>query len=85
MNPWLQQHAVELLIASLLGLIAWNLRRFIATQDNHGTRISKLETNMVTREHFDELRASLTATATNNQNRTEERLDRMWEHMAGGK
>lgn len=85
MNLWLQQHAVELLIASLLGLIAWNLRRFIATQDNHGTRIVALETNQVTRADFDELRHSMMATATNNQSRTEKRLDELMLHMVGGR
>lgn len=81
---WLEQHIVEILIAGLLGLIAWNLRRFVATQDSHGRRIVELETGRVSREDFDELRHSLMATATQNQMRTEERLDRIWQHLAGG-
>lgn len=84
MTAWFTQHGIETLIALLLGVIAYGLRRFIATQDAHGERLNALEADRVTRDDFDELRHSLTATATHNQERTESRLDRILESMAAG-
>jgi hypothetical protein len=82
MAPWLAQHLVELLIAGLLGLAIYNLRRLVTEQDDHGKRITALETNRVTRDDFDELRSSLMATATQNHERVEQRLDRILERLA---
>lgn len=48
-------------------------------------RVTRLEKERVTRDDFDELRSSLTASISHNQQRTEERLDRIWEHLAGGR
>lgn len=83
MSVWLEQHVVEVLIAILLAVIAFSMRRFIATQDAHGERIKALETDRVTRDDFDELRHSLTATAAQNHELVTARLDRILEHMAG--
>lgn len=92
MIGWLEQHIIELLSAGLLGLILWNIRRFISTQDSHGKEIAALKEDRVTRDDFDELRSSLTATATQNHevvtdqlNSMTGRLDRVLEHMAGVK
>lgn len=82
MAPWLSQHLVELLIASLVGLAVYNLRRLVEGQDDHGKRIVALETDRITRDDFDELRHSLTATAVNNQMRVEQRFDRIMERLA---
>lgn len=82
MAPWLAQHLVELLIASLVGLAVYNLRRLVTSQDDHDRRIVALETDRITRDDFDELRHSLTATAANNQTRVEQRLDRIMERLA---
>lgn len=82
MIEWLQQHGVEALIAVLLAVSVWIIKRAVATQDSHETRISGLETDRVTREDFDELRASLTATAAHNQERTESRMDRLFEKIS---
>lgn len=48
------------------------------------SRIDELEKDRVTRNDFDELRHSLTASITNAQERTEARLDKIWEHLAKG-
>jgi hypothetical protein len=82
MNDWLAQHLIEVVIAALVGLAAWLLRRFVGGVDSHERRIGALEQDRVTREDFDELRASLTATAAHNQERTETRMDRLFEKIS---
>ncbi len=81
---WLSQHLIEVLMATLLALIAWQLKRFISTQDSHASRIGELEKDRVTRDHIDELRSSLMATISQNHERTESRLDRILERMPSG-
>ncbi len=84
MLDWLDQHGIEALIAGLLTVIAFGFRRFAAAQDKNTADIAELQKNRVTRDDFDELRSSLMATATQNHNRLEERLDRIWQHLSGG-
>jgi hypothetical protein len=79
MSTWLSQHLVELLIATLLAIIAWSIRRFVTIVDSHEIRITALERDGVTRDQIDELRHSLMATMTQNHERTEQRLDRLLE------
>jgi len=75
--------------ALFMALLLWNMRRQVAASDSHGTgiaahntRITILESTSITREDFDEMRASLTATAAHNQKRTETRMDRLFEKVS---
>lgn len=84
MKDWLANHVPESVVAFILAIVGWFAQRAIAKVDAHEARIASLERVTVTKDDFDELRESVVAQIANNQTRTEDRLERIWQHLAGG-
>lgn len=84
MKDWLANHLPESIWTAFGGLILWFAQRAIAKVDAYEARIASIERVAVTKDDFDELRESVVAQIANNQTRTEDRLERIWQHLAGG-
>lgn len=82
-KDWLAAHLPESATVTIGAIGAWWTQRGSKLR-SLARRVTKLENDRVTREHVDELRESLNASIAHNQIRTEERLDRIWEHLANG-
>lgn len=81
MKDWLAAHLPESVAALLAVLTGWFTQRGNRIR-SHARRISKLESDRVTREDFDELRESMNATFTNGIERVERRTDEILLHLA---
>lgn len=85
MEQWLRDHWPEGLVLAVLGLLRWlgvrEVNRVDKAIEDHEERLGVLEKDHITREDFDELRSSLTATITNTAERAENRLDLILKHL----
>lgn len=84
MKDWILDHLPESIVAAFVGLVGWLAQRAIRKVDAQEERIRLLERDSVTKETIDELRESVTAQIAHGQTRTEDRLERIWQHLAGG-
>lgn len=74
------KNAAIALLGALVGLLGWigrrELKRAEMTQQDHASRIGVLEKDRVTRDDFDELRSSLTASITGGYERLENSVEK---------
>jgi len=94
-KDWLTAHWPDVVTLGVLPLVIWVAKRIVDRHDRrqldraetirqHGERLDELEGDRVKRTDLEEVRESLTQQIANNQERTEDRLDRILLHLAGG-
>jgi hypothetical protein len=83
-KDWLLDHLPESLATAFFSVLGWWMQRKLARADALEARVVALERDKVTKENIDELRESVVQQIANNQTRTEDRLERIWQHLAGG-